>query len=87
MLQSITFTTTGETTSDFSIDDSDFSTWGIAITQKVAKLGAEFYLAYRHHDLNAKVEGSHSNGISVSGSDFDDIDDINTFMLGARIKF
>ena len=57
---------------DIDLTDDEFTTWGIAVTQKVAKLGAEFYFAYRNHDLDR------------DGSDFNDID---SAILGARIKF
>ena len=57
---------------DSVFDDDEITTWGVAVTQKVAKLGAEFYFAYRNHDFDRP------------GSDFNDI---NTAMLGARIKF
>ena len=59
-------------TADDVFDDDEITTWGIAVTQKVAKLGAEFYFAYRNHDLDRPGE---------------DFNDVNTALLGARIKF
>jgi predicted porin len=59
-------------TSDSVFGDDEITTWGIIVTQKVAKLGAEFYFTYRNHDLD------HPDV---------DYNDINVAMLGARIKF
>lgn len=59
-------------TSDLRADGDEAKTWAVAVVHDVRDWGAEFYMAYREHQLN---------------SDFGDYDDINTFWTGARVKF
>ena len=57
---------------DLAADGDEFSTWGVFAVQNIDKIATELYFGYRNHDLDRP-------GVAI--------DDIDTAVFGARVKF
>ena len=57
---------------DLAAAGDEFESWGAFVVQNIDKIATELYFGYRIHELDRP-------GVAI--------DDINTAMFGARLKF
>ena len=57
---------------DVGANDDDYTVWSLAVNQNLKAVGADIYAVWRNHDLDATGEN---------------LDDINVFVIGSRVKF